>query len=45
MTCAPRCRVRTTAELLIALLPDWDFSRETDAATGYLELVAKARDA
>lgn len=39
----PGCRVRTTAEVLIALLPDWDFSRDADAATGYLELVAKAR--
>jgi hypothetical protein len=37
------CGARTTAELLIALLPDWDLSREADAVTAYLELVAKAR--
>jgi len=30
--------VRTTAEVLLALLPEWAFSREPDAATGYLEL-------
>lgn len=33
------CTVRTTAELLLALLPDWRFAREPDAATGYAELV------
>jgi uncharacterized protein len=32
------CIVRTTAEVLLALLPDWRFSREQDAATGYAEL-------
>jgi len=37
---APGCRVRTTAELLIALLPDDHFSRELDPATGYAELMA-----
>ena len=37
------CCVRTTAELLIAWLPDWDFAREPDAATGYLELVVRPR--
>lgn len=37
------CCVRTTAELLIAWLPDWDFAREPDAATGYLELVVRHR--
>jgi len=31
-------RVRTTAELVIGLLPDWQFSRELDPATGYPEL-------
>ncbi len=31
--------VRTTAELLVALLPEWRFSREVDPATGYAELV------
>jgi uncharacterized protein len=35
---APGCTVRTTAELLLALLPGHRFSREPDPATGYLEL-------
>ncbi len=30
--------VRTTAELVVALLPEWRFSRELDTATGYAEL-------
>ncbi|MFM7753097.1 MAG: PPC domain-containing DNA-binding protein [Cyanobium sp.] len=30
--------VRTTAELVIGLLPEWRFSREFDPATGYAEL-------
>jgi len=30
--------VRTTAELVIGLLPDWSFHRELDPATGYPEL-------
>ncbi|MFN5193528.1 MAG: PPC domain-containing DNA-binding protein [Cyanobacteriota bacterium] len=30
--------VRTTAELVIGLLPDWRFSRELDPTTGYPEL-------
>ena len=34
--------VRTTAELVIGLLPDWRFSRELDPATGYAELRIKA---
>ena len=33
------CRVRTTAEILLAELPGWTFSRLHDAATGYRELV------
>ena len=37
------CIVRTTAELLLALLPDWQFSREPDAATGYAELQIRPR--
>lgn len=37
----PGCVVRTTAEVLIAPLPDWAFTREPDAATGYLELVMR----
>lgn len=32
------CVVRTTAELLLAILPQWQFSRAHDAATGYPEL-------
>jgi predicted DNA-binding protein with PD1-like motif len=40
---APGCLVRTTAEVLLALLPDWQFAREPDAATGYDELVVRAR--
>lgn len=31
-------RVRTTAELVVGLLPDWRFNRELDPATGYAEL-------
>ena len=38
---APGCIVRTTAELLVAWLPEWRFSREPDALTGYAELVAR----
>jgi predicted DNA-binding protein with PD1-like motif len=30
--------VRTTAELLIGLLPQWRFNRELDPTTGYAEL-------
>jgi predicted DNA-binding protein with PD1-like motif len=30
--------VRTTAELVIGLLPEWQFRREFDPATGYAEL-------
>ena len=30
--------VRTTAEFVIGLLPEWRFSRELDPATGYPEL-------
>ena len=30
--------VRTTAELVIGLLPEWRFSREPDPATGHPEL-------
>ncbi|MEO6017881.1 MAG: PPC domain-containing DNA-binding protein [Polaromonas sp.] len=36
----PGCVVRTTAEIVIALLPGWAFGREVDAATGFHELVA-----
>ena len=40
---APGCIVLTTAEVLLALLPDWQFSREPDAQTGYDELVVRVR--
>ncbi|MFT3956513.1 MAG: DNA-binding protein [Piscinibacter sp.] len=32
------CRVRTTAEVLLAVLPGHRFERRVDAATGYAEL-------
>ena len=35
--------VRTTAELVIGLLPEWQFSRKLDLATGYAELQIKAQ--
>ena len=38
---APGCIVRTTAELLIALLPGHAFARELDLATGYPELAIR----
>jgi len=37
------CTVRTTAEVVIALLPGWQFRRELDAATGFQELVPSPR--
>jgi predicted DNA-binding protein with PD1-like motif len=37
----PGCIVRTTAEVVIGLLPGWEFRRELDAATGFNELVVK----
>jgi uncharacterized protein len=40
----PGCRVRTTAEVLLGLLPEWRFSREADPATGFPELVVRPRD-
>ena len=38
------CRVRTTAEILLALLPGWTFARRRDSATGYPELVIARED-
>ncbi|MFM0033238.1 DNA-binding protein [Paraburkholderia strydomiana] len=35
------CAVRTTAEILIALLPEHRFSREPDASSGFMELVIR----
>jgi predicted DNA-binding protein with PD1-like motif len=40
---ASGCIVRTTAEVLLALLPEWQLSREADAQTGYAELVVRPR--
>src|SRR5687767_6621238 len=37
----PGCIVRTTAEVVIALLPGWEFRRELDEATGFKELAPK----
>ncbi|MBC7452706.1 MAG: DUF296 domain-containing protein [Massilia sp.] len=37
----PGCIVRTTAEVVLALLPEWEFGREVDAATGFKELVVR----
>ena len=37
------CLVRTTAEVLIALLPEWRLAREHDAASGYKELTMDRR--
>ena len=38
---APGCVVRTTAEILVALLHDWQFSRTHDPLTGYAELMQR----
>lgn len=35
------CLVRTTVEVVIALLPGWEFRRELDQATGHKELAAR----
>ncbi|HEY1610357.1 MAG TPA: PPC domain-containing DNA-binding protein [Paraburkholderia sp.] len=38
------CTVRTTAELLLAVLPEQRFARELDPATGFMELrISEAR--
>ena len=37
------CIVRTTAEVLIVLLPEWTFGRNPDPATGYPELVVQPK--
>ena len=39
----PGCIVRTTAEVLLAVLDEVIFTREPDAATGYAELVIRPR--
>jgi uncharacterized protein len=38
---AAGCVVRTTAELLLVLLPEHRFAREHDSGTGFLELVIR----
>ena len=35
------CRVYTTAEIVLAVLPELQFTRETDSTFGYKELVVK----
>jgi len=35
------CVVRTTAEVLLALLQEWQFSRVPDPATGFAELLVR----
>jgi len=40
---ASGCIVRTTAEVLLLVLPEWSLSRERDAATGFPELVVRPR--
>ena len=39
----PGSRVRTTAALGVALLPEWHFRRERDIATCYPELAIKVQ--
>lgn len=38
------CIVRTTAEILVALLPDHRFSRVLDDASGYRELLVEEKE-
>jgi predicted DNA-binding protein with PD1-like motif len=37
------CIVRTTAEVLLGLLDEWEFSRELDELTGFAELVVSPK--
>ncbi len=37
-------KVRTTAEVLVALLPSWSFSRELDPDTGFKELMIRHQE-
>lgn len=39
------CTIRTTAEVLLLALPDWEMQRAFDAATGYDELLISPRQA
>jgi predicted DNA-binding protein with PD1-like motif len=38
---AYECLVRTTAEVLLVLLPEWSFTRDVDPITGFAELVVR----
>jgi predicted DNA-binding protein with PD1-like motif len=38
------CTVRTTAEILVVGLPQWEFTRATDPATGDAELMVRHRE-
>jgi predicted DNA-binding protein with PD1-like motif len=40
---ASGCIVRTTAEVLVGLMPEHSFSREYDEGSGYAELVVRSR--
>ena len=42
--CKGPATVRTTAEIVVGVLPNIVFSREMDDATGYLELQIGSRD-
>ena len=35
------CVIRTTAEVVVGVLPGWRFARQVDEVTGYRELVAR----
>lgn len=37
------CIVRTTAEVLVMLLPKWSFARAPDPTTGFAEPVVRGR--
>jgi predicted DNA-binding protein with PD1-like motif len=39
------CVIRTTAEILVTLLPGWSFTRAPDTTTGYDELVVRSTGA
>ncbi len=39
----PGCTVRTTAEIVLGVLPELVFAREPDPATGYLELAVQRK--
>jgi len=41
---APGCVVRTTVEMLLALLPEYRFVREPDAVSGFNELAIRRND-